>query len=87
MNKKHIQQSDLIVGKYAELNGYSREYTSFSILIYISVLPGIIYGWISQFGRISIDLFPMKMRIAIHEKGSILASAYWFFYRLLKQKD
>jgi len=85
MKEKQIKQADLIVGKYAELNGYSREYTSFSLIIYISVIPGIIYGWIWQLGRLTIDLFPLRMRIRIHKKGSILAASYWLFYKLIKR--
>jgi hypothetical protein len=87
MKRKHIKQADLIAGKYAELNGYNREYTTFSLSIYFSVIPGIIYGWISQIGRLGIDLFPMRMRIGIQEKGSILASTYWLFYKVFKKKN
>ena len=87
MKTIQVKQADLIAGKFAELNGYKREYTTFNLLIYISVLPGIVYGWLSQIGRHAIDLFPMKTRISIQEKGSILAATYWLFYKLIKRKS
>jgi hypothetical protein len=86
MKAKQVKQADLIAGKYAELNGYKRENNRFGIGTYFSVFPGIIYGLISHLGRVVIDQFPLKMRIRIHEKGSILAATYWLFYKLFKHK-
>jgi len=87
MRLNQLKQADLIAGKYAGLNGYNKAYSSFNVGIYLSVLPGIVYGWISHIGRVAIDQFPLKTRIRIQEKGSILAAIYWMFYNLFKHND
>jgi hypothetical protein len=87
MKKLHVKQADLIAGKYAEISGYPRQYTHFGLWVYLSVVPGIIYGWISHTGRVIIDLLPMKIRIGIQNKGSILARTYWLFYKIFKSRN
>lgn len=86
MSRFSVQCADLVVGKYAELQGYDRAYHHFGVLIYLAVLPGVLYGKFSFFITRYIDLLPFNLRMMVRNKGSLLAKTYWFFANLFRKR-
>lgn len=85
MKDKDVRLIDLVVGKYAKIQGYNQKYNSFSILNYLQVIPGVVYGRLSYIITIFIDLIPFNLRMKIRNKGSLLAKIYWSIYRKFKK--
>lgn len=77
MSDRDIKVADMVVGKYAELSGYSRKYKKLNILIYLCILPAIIYGrlWYLLI-KYFIDKLPYKTRMRIIKKEPVLAKLY-----------
>ncbi len=77
MSERDIKIADMVVGKYAELSGYSRKYKKLNILIYLLILPAIIYGrlWYLLI-KFFIDKLPYKTRLRIIKKEPVLAKLY-----------
>jgi hypothetical protein len=86
MDEKKVKQADLVVGKYAEIQGYERKYTRFSLFDYLRVVPGMLYGRLSYIITVFIDLLPFGLRMKIRNKGSVLAALYWSVHRLRKKQ-
>lgn len=76
MNKDDVKIADMIVGKYAEICGYSREYKRFYTLLYLRILPMLISRRISRLLNVIIDKLPYDLKMKIKNKGSIILSFY-----------
>jgi len=78
MSVKEIKKCDLIVGKYADIMGYERVYKKKNVLLYISCLPGIIYG---RLYYVIFDtatfLLPYKLREFFFKILAGLFSPWW----------
>ena len=72
-----VKLMDLTAGEIAEQSGYKREYTSFSLWIYILAFPGRFYAALLYLATKIVDSFPYKIRMAILIKGPLfLAKIY-----------
>ncbi|MFH0866455.1 MAG: sulfotransferase, partial [Bacteroidota bacterium] len=78
MTVKEIRKCDMIVGKYADMMGYERMYKKKNVFLYISCLPGIIYG---QLYYIIFDaatiILPYKLRYLFFKMLSGIFSPWW----------
>ena len=65
LSQKQIKMADMVAGKYADLMGYQRKYARGSLVTFISVLPFILFGFISYKMSLLIHIlpFPLKKRI------------------------
>lgn len=83
---RQVKIADLIVGKTAEDAGYSRDYPKFNILLYLWILPAILYsrglysiGWM-------VRLLPYKQMMWLLNKPSVVVKIYAKFSRYGKTK-
>jgi len=73
MQERDIKIADMIVGKYAEEAGYERKYKKMDILLYMKLLPGIIYEHSVYSFKRMIDKLPYKIKIQIKNKAPKLS--------------
>jgi len=85
MKEKDIKAAEAVIGKYAEMLGYERKYKRPSLWTTIRILPGITYGRLSYVFGFFVNLLPFRLRMAIINRGSILAGMYWKVYSLFKK--
>lgn len=84
LSEKDVRTADAVAGKYAELLGYERKYKRTSFRTYVRILPALFYGRLSYvFGRF-INILPLNLKMAVKNRGSILALLYWKVYSLFK---
>jgi len=85
MKEKDIKTADAVIGKYSEMLGYERKYKKASFWTLIRILPGMTYGRLSYVFGFFVDLLPFRTRMAIVNRGSVLAWTYWRIYSFLKR--
>ncbi len=76
MTRKEIKISDFIVGKYAEISGYSREYKKVNIFFYIRFSPIIIYGSLLNYIMIYSESLPYGIKMWFVKRLPLLAKTY-----------
>jgi len=76
MRTNDVKVADMIVGKYAEMCGYSREYAGFYPILYVQILPLLLSRRISRILNLIIDKLPFKLKMKIKNMGSIVLSMY-----------
>ena len=75
MNDKDVRTADLIVGKYAELSGYTRKYNRFDLLLYLKLLPAIIREHLSYSLKVVTGWIPYKVKMQIRKYLPAIAYA------------
>jgi len=87
MKQGDIQTSDMIVGKYAELSGYTRRYKMINPLRFLIRLPALCYGYISFQSRFVTDKLPFTIKNRIRNRGPILANIYCRLIDLIRKQE
>ncbi len=85
LKEKDVKTADAVIGKYAELLGYEKKYKKTSIWTMLRILPGLTYGRLSYVFGFFINLLPLRPKMAIKNRGSILAGIYWKIFSLFKK--
>ena len=76
LKEKDVKMADAVVGKYAEISGYSRKYYKDLGLLVLKGSAGFIYGRLSYLFADFLDYLPFRWRLKVKEAGSILAFVY-----------
>jgi len=76
MKTNDIKVADMIVGKYAEICGYSRNNKKLYPLLYLRILPLLLSRRISRILKIIIDKLPYDLKMKIKNKDSIILTFY-----------
>lgn len=84
MTKRDTMLADYFVGKYAELSGYKRQFSSRTILGFLRAIPGNLYTQMFRFVNFLILLVPIKWRKIVRRK--ILLRNSNTFEDAIKQK-
>lgn len=79
MTERQIRIADLVMGKTAEKAGYKRMFPRFNILLYISILPALIYANLMYKMIMLGDHLPYKMRNSLNRFLGIFLKIYWKF--------
>lgn len=77
MTEKQIKQADLVAGKSADLAGYERAYTKFSIWSRIIVLPILIYARLMYSAMLIGEKMPLVIRNVLLEVLGLPLKLYW----------
>jgi hypothetical protein len=77
MSRRDIRIADLVAGKSADKAGYQREYPTFSLPLYLWVLPTLIYGWVMYRLLLLGDRLPYRMRNSMIQFLGIFLKVYW----------
>lgn len=76
LSEKEVYMADMTAGPLAEELGYERVYKKFNLLIWIKILPMILYAkGVNILGFLT-DLLPYKTRIRIKIKPSLFVKIY-----------
>lgn len=77
LTQRQIKIADKVAGKYADLAGYERVYTKYSLLTGLQAAPGELYARFLYFMTGIIDQFPYRLRAKLLNKGPLwLASMF-----------
>ena len=80
LTAKQIRIADLVAGQTAEIAGYKREFTKFSVVDYLWVTPAIIYTQgLYLIGRM-VKILPYKWMIWLINKPSVVVGVYTRFF-------
>jgi len=77
MSPRDIRIADLVAGKSAEKAGYKREFSKFSLFLYLWVLPTLIYGWGMYRLLLLGDFLPYRLRNSFIRLLGIFLKFYW----------
>lgn len=87
LTELEIKIADLVVGKTAEIAGYRRDFSKFNILLYLWILPAVLYsrglysvGWI-------VRLLPYKQMMWLLNKPSVVVKIYTKISNYKKDKS
>ncbi|MBT3208192.1 MAG: sulfotransferase [Bacteroidetes bacterium] len=76
ISDKELKIADSVVGKYAELSGYSRKYKKVNLVVKLRSFVWITYGKFAYWQRFMVDALPFKMKMWSRNKGPLLAVIY-----------
>ncbi|HLO89755.1 MAG TPA: sulfotransferase [Lentimicrobium sp.] len=79
MTQKQIKIADLVMGGTAEEAGYERMYKKFNLLLYLWILPALIYANIMYKLIMLGDHLPYQMRNSLNKSLGIFLKLYWKF--------
>jgi hypothetical protein len=76
LSRLQVRIADQVIGKIAETAGYSREYNSFSLSVFLWSLPAVLYAkWLYTVGWL-VALLPYKTMMWLLNKPSVLVKLY-----------
>lgn len=79
MTPRQIKVADLVMGKTAEKAGYKRMYPQFDLLLYLWILPSLIYAAIMYRLIMLGDHLPYSWRNRLNKTLGIFLKLYWKF--------
>jgi hypothetical protein len=79
MSAQEIRMADLVAGRAAEKAGYERQYARFNPLLYLWILPLILYGYLMYRLLLLGDSLPYGMRGCLNRFLGIFLKVYWKF--------
>ncbi|MFA6950618.1 MAG: sulfotransferase [Lentimicrobiaceae bacterium] len=79
MSEHDIRVADLVMGKTADKAGYERKYPSFNPVLYLWILPTLVYAAIMYQLILLGDHLPYKMRNSLNHILGIFLKVYWKF--------
>jgi hypothetical protein len=77
MSSRQVRIADLVAGKTAERAGYKRKYIRFNPVLYLLILPVIIYGWAMYRMILLGDRFPYRMSNGLNRMLGVFLKIYW----------
>jgi hypothetical protein len=77
MSPRDIRIADLVAGKTADKAGYERKYPSFSLGLYLWILPVLVYASVMYRLLLLGDHLPYRMRNSLTRTLGIFLKVYW----------
>jgi hypothetical protein len=85
LSQRKIKTIEIVCGRFAEKYGYLCQYSKFTLISCIGVLPGIFYGWLYMVWGEFISALPYSIRMLVIKMMAAIFKPWWKRYPMGKK--